>query len=193
MTKPARLVVLCVDDDLTLLQAITRSLAVVDADIISTTKPALALEMVGAQDIAVLVSDHEMPDMTGVELTAAARRVRPDTVRILLTGRQTFETAMQGINESEVFRYINKPFDTKTLRRAVTEALEKHRELVAASSLQARGSRRDLITDALESEYPGLTRVARSSDGAYLVGDPASALLVEVGLDGLASVGRRQK
>lgn len=193
MTKPARLVVLCVDDDPQLLQAIVRSLTAVDADIISTTRPTLALEMVGAQDIAVLVSDHEMPDMTGVELTAAARRIRPDTVRILLTGRQTFETAMQGINESEVFRYINKPFDTKTLRKAVTDALDRHRELIAASSLQARGSRRDLITTALETEYPGLTRVARSSDGTYLVGDPAGVLLADLGLDGLAAVGRRQK
>lgn len=186
----SRPIVLCVDDDPALLQAIVRSLGAVDAEIVSTSKPHLALEMIGSQNIAVLVSDHEMPDMTGVELAAAARRLRPDTVRILLTGRQTFETALQGINECEVFRYINKPFDTKTLRRVVTEALARHAELVAMSSLAARGSRRDLITNALESEFPGLTRVERSSDGAYVARDPAPTELADIGLAALPGVGR---
>jgi DNA-binding NtrC family response regulator len=183
-------IVLCVDDDPMLLQAITRSLAALDAEIVSTTKPHLALEMIGSKNIAVLVSDHEMPEMTGVELATAARRLRPDTVRILLTGRQTFETALQGINECEVFRYINKPFDTKTLRRAVGEALDRHEELVALSALHARGSRRELISNALESEYPGLTRVERASDGAYVAQDPPAASLAEIGLEALPGIGR---
>lgn len=186
-----RPIVLCVDDDLVLLQTIVRSLGAVDADIISTSKPHTALEMVGSRNIAVLVSDHEMPEMTGVELATAARRLRPDTVRILLTGRQTFETALQGINECEVFRYINKPFDTKMLRRAVSDAIDRHKELVAMSTLHARGSRRDLITHALESEFPGLTRVERSSDGAYVAQDPSTTVLAEMGLAMLPGVGRR--
>jgi YesN/AraC family two-component response regulator len=128
--------------------------------------------------------------MTGIELATAARRLRPDTVRILLTGRQTFETALQGINECEVFRYINKPFDTKTLRRVVGEALARHQELVAMSALAARGSRRDLITNALESEFPGLTHVERSSDGAYIAREPSQAVLADIGLATLPGVGR---
>ncbi len=197
MTKPTsdapaadRPVVVCVDDDPMLLQTIVRALAAVDAEIVSTTKPHTALEMIGSRNVAVLVSDHEMPGMTGVELATAARRLRPDTVRILLTGRQTFETALQGINECEVFRYINKPFDTKTLRRSVTEAIERHKELAAMSSLVARGSRRELISDALESEFPGLTSVERTSDGAYLVQDPATDVLAEMGIAALSDVGR---
>lgn len=185
-----RPIVLCVDDDPALLQAIVRALGAVDAEIISTSKPQVALEMVSSRNIAVLVSDHEMPVMTGVELATAARRLRPDTVRILLTGRQTFETALQGINECEVFRYINKPFDTKTLRRVVTEGLRRHEELVAMSTLAARGSRRDLIANALESEFPGLTRVERSSDGAYVAQDPSASVLADVGLHELSGVGR---
>jgi response regulator RpfG family c-di-GMP phosphodiesterase len=186
----SRPIVLCVDDDPLLLQAITRSLRTLDADVISTTKPQLALEMIGSKNIAVLVSDHEMPGMTGVELAAAARRLRPDTVRILLTGRQTFETALRGINECEVFRYINKPFDTKSLRFVVQEALDRHAELVTTSTMHARGSRRELISSALESEFPGLTRVQRSSDGAYIAQDPPAEALEELGLEMLPSIGR---
>lgn len=185
-----RPIVLCVDDDPILLQTIVRSLGAVDADVISTTRPHVALEMIGSRNIAVLVSDHEMPEMTGVELATAARRLRPDTVRILLTGRQTFETALQGINECEVFRYISKPFDIKTLRRVVGEALDRHRDLVAMSTLAARGSRRELITSALESEFPGLTHVERSSDGAYVANEPPLPVLVEIGLAALPDVGR---
>jgi response regulator RpfG family c-di-GMP phosphodiesterase len=189
----ARLTVLCVDDDPALLAAIVRALGALDADIISTCKPSVALELISQREIAVLVSDHEMPGMTGTELAMAARRLRPETVRILLTGRQEFETALQGINECEVFRYINKPFDTKTLRKVVTEGLAKHREVLATSRVTARGARRQLITNALEAEFPGLTVVAIAPDGAYIVGDPAATLLVEAGLEELATVGRRQK
>lgn len=132
----AKLTVLCVDDEPALLAAIARSLGAVDAEIISTTKPSVALELICSRDIAVLVSDHEMPEMTGTELALAARRLRPDTVRILLTGRQEYETELQGIRECEVFRYINKPFDTKTLRKVVGEALDRHRELAAEDRRQ---------------------------------------------------------
>ncbi len=185
-----RPIVLCVDDDPVLLQAIVRSLRAVDAELVATTDPKAALEMVCSRDIAVLVSDHEMPLMTGVELATAARRLRPDTVRILLTGRQTFETALQGINECEVFRYINKPFETKVLRKAVSDAIDRHEELVAMSTHAARGSRRELITNALESEFPGLTHVERSSDGAYIASDPPADTLAEIGLASLSAVGR---
>jgi hypothetical protein len=58
------------------------------------------------------------------------------------------------------------------------------------STLAARGSRRDLIVNALESEFPGVTRVERSSDGAYVANDPSVAVLAEIGLEALASVGR---
>jgi hypothetical protein len=76
------------------------------------------------------------------------------------------------------------------LRRAVNEAIDRHKELVAMSNLAARGSRRQLITNALESEFPGLTRVERSSDGAYVAREPSTTVLAEIGLSTLPGVGR---
>ena len=74
-----------------------------------------------------------MPEMTGAQLAGHARRVRPETVRILLTGQRSLETAIDGINQGEIFRFLNKPFDNEQLRGAVLAGVARNRELLAMS------------------------------------------------------------
>ena len=124
--------ILCVDDDADLLAAIVRTLRRDRLQVVSTTSALEAASILTAQPIAVLVSDFDMPEMTGVELAAAARKIRPETVRILLTGRGTFDTAVKGINEGEIFRFLSKPFDSDQLRQAVADGIARNTELAAA-------------------------------------------------------------
>ena len=120
-----------------------------------------------ADDVAVLVSDYEMPEMTGAQLAGHARRVRPETVRILLTGKRTLETAIDGINQGEIFRFLNKPFDNDELRRDVAAAVERNQELLALSGDRERRERRERLRAALEAEYPGISRIERNPGGHY--------------------------
>ena len=114
------------------------------------------LEWIANEDVAVLVSDYEMPKMTGAQLAGKARRVRPETVRILLTGMRTLETAIDGINQGEIFRFINKPFDDKQLHQAVLEAARAPRGAARADAAIANAaSAATRCATALEPEYPG--------------------------------------
>ncbi len=186
-----RPVVVCVDDDPEMLAALLRTLRKMPIELISTSEPAQALAWVGERDIAVLVSDYEMPMMNGAELAAAARRARPETVRVLMTGRQTLDTAVDGINQGEVFRYVQKPFDPKRMVQVVTEAVARHQELVSVSSERDRAVRRDRIVAELESEHPHMTSVARESDGTYIVPVTPHSAVAGLGLDAIIALAGR--
>lgn len=170
MTAPAP-VVLCVDDDPEIVASVARFLRLDGYEVVTCTSPVQALTVLGARAVAVLLSDYEMPEMTGVELAVKARRMQPETVRMLLTGRGTLDTAVEGINVGEVFRFLSKPYDPETLRREVAAAVAHHAEVSATEREKTTVVRRQRLVSALEADYPGITSVNRDDDGAYLL-DP---------------------
>lgn len=179
-----RPIVICVDDDDRVLHALARALRRLstEVEVRATTSARQALAWVTDEPIAVLVSDYEMPEMTGAELAAAARRARPETVRLLLTGQRTYETVVDGINRGEIFRFLGKPFEPNELRVAVMAALARHAELAAITVDRRRRERREALRAALEQEYPGITTVARAPDGTYAIADAPEALAAAFGL-----------
>lgn len=185
--KPA---IVCVDDNPLVLACVARVLARLEVVVLTTNDPETALAWISSRDIAVVLADVDMPTMSGIELVTAVRRVRPETVRVLLTGMRTYDTVVEGINRGEVFRHLSKPFDPAELRETITSAVGRHRELVELRVERARASRRDQMRVALEREFPSLTKVAREG-GAYRVDPPPPAALAGVGLDAIFAL-RRQ-
>jgi DNA-binding NtrC family response regulator len=160
--------VVCVDDDAEVLAVVVRCVKLEPVTVRSTQDPHQALAWVASEDVAVLISDYEMPEMTGAELLEAARRVRPQAVRVLVTGRKTLDTAIDGINRGEVYRYVSKPFEPDQVRAVVRDALAKYRELSETLEERELAQRRQRLTADLEQEYPGLTEIDRDADGAYV-------------------------
>ncbi|MDB4957381.1 MAG: putative two-component response regulator [Myxococcales bacterium] len=180
-----KFLIVCVDDDDSMLAAVARCLRREPTfDVRATTSAKDALAWVASEQVAVLVSDYEMPEMTGAQLAGQAKRMRPETVRILLTGKKTLETALDGINQGEVFRFINKPFEDKALRAAVMQGVERHGELLALSGDRQRRERREALRTALESEYPGISEVKREGTVLQVTADPWSEAKA-MGLAGL--------
>jgi DNA-binding NtrC family response regulator len=180
-------VVVCVDDDDAMLSTVVRCLKREPFDIRSTLSASEALSWVAADDIAVLVSDYDMPEMTGAQLAGHARRVRPETTRILLTGKRTLETAIDGIHQGEIFRFLNKPFDNDQLRSAVHAGIARNKELLAMSGDRQRRERRNALHAALETEYPGISRVTRGPGEIHQVPDDPWAEAEALGLAGFNS------
>jgi DNA-binding NtrC family response regulator len=82
-----------------------------------------ALEIVKANDIDVIVADHRMPQMTGVDVLTKVRALSPRTVRILLTGYADLDAVEGSINEGEVFRFLTKPCPPDQLRETLNLAV----------------------------------------------------------------------
>jgi len=180
-------VVVCVDDDEAMLSTVVRCLRREQLEIRSTLSASEALGWVAADDIAVLVSDYDMPEMTGAQLAGHARRVRPETTRILLTGKRTLETAIDGINQGEIFRFLNKPFDNEQLRAAVHAGVARNKELVAMSGERQRRERRSALHTALEAEYPGISNVSRTPGQIHDVPEDPWTEAAQLGLVGFTS------
>jgi DNA-binding NtrC family response regulator len=94
-----------------------------------------ALEIIKNNDIDVIVADHRMPKMTGVEVLAKVRALSPRTVRILLTGYADLDAVEGSINEGEVFRFLTKPCAPKQLRETIELAAKLAREAPVPESL----------------------------------------------------------
>jgi two-component system probable response regulator PhcQ len=167
--------IVCVDDDEGILTAVARTLRREPSfEVRPTLSIQQVLDWVANEEVAVLVSDYEMPEMTGAQLAGHVKKIRPETVRILLTGRRTLDTAIDGINQGEIFRFLQKPFEDKQLRQAVLDAVQRHQELAALSGDRRRRERREALRRDLEVEYPGISDVKRDGDVLVVSADPWS-------------------
>jgi signal transduction histidine kinase len=77
-------------------------------------------------EIALILSDQRMPEMTGVEMLKKSIRSHPHCFRILLTGYTDVESIVDSINSGEVYRYLTKPWDPIDLKNTVDKAIEKY-------------------------------------------------------------------
>lgn len=124
MTTPAT--VLLVDDEPRVLDALEALLAM-EYRVLRADRPSAALALLGAEDVAVVVSDQRMPEMVGTELLTRCRETAPETVRILLTAFTDLDALMESINAAGVYHFLLKPWDPQELRHLVGRAVEHHR------------------------------------------------------------------
>ena len=119
--------VLFIDDEVNILNSLQRVFADHDFTLHTAGSARKGLEILGHNDIAVVVTDNMMPGMNGLDLLRLAKVISPDTIRIMLTGYATLDTAIEAINLGEVFRFVVKPWNDKALEEVVEEALQRYR------------------------------------------------------------------
>jgi serine/threonine-protein kinase len=137
-----------------------------------------ALDIVRDKDIDVIVADHRMPKMTGVEVLSKVRAMSPRTVRILLTGYADLDAVEGSINESEVFRFLTKPCAPQQLRETIELAAKLAREApapVPTEPLASGDTAGDTIEIILESDT--VTEVGGSSQPAPEARTSSTAVL----------------
>jgi putative nucleotidyltransferase with HDIG domain len=117
--------VLLVDDERSVLSALKRALRVDGHEIHTASSGAEGLQILQEVDTAVILCDHSMPFMTGAEFLAKSVDVRPEAIRITLTGNADLETARASINDGKVSRFLLKPWDDDQLRAAVRDGVKQ--------------------------------------------------------------------
>jgi DNA-binding NtrC family response regulator len=75
-----------------------------------------ALAVLAEKSIQLLISDQNMPGMSGIDLLKLVGVRYPRVLRIMLTADKNPETVVRSINESEVYRFIRKPWNNVELR-----------------------------------------------------------------------------
>ncbi|MEO7192267.1 MAG: EAL domain-containing protein [Vicinamibacterales bacterium] len=117
---------LFVDDESSILDGISVALHDRNFRILTAGGPTEALEVLSRETVSVIVSDEQMPVMSGTELLGEVRRRHPGIVRLVLSGNMDPRTISRAVNEAGVFRYLLKPCTPSDLGLAVEQALEAH-------------------------------------------------------------------
>ena len=89
-----------------------------------TTSPLKALEILKEKPFELVISDHKMPEMDGVEFLKRASEKHPDMMRILLTAYSDANILIDAINYAKIYRYVKKPYNPEELQLIVSAALE---------------------------------------------------------------------
>ena len=185
-----RFPVLVVDDEPDILRTFAFNY---EDDFTVRTAPsgARALELLAGEDVAVIVADQRMPGMTGTEFLEHSVQVRPDAMRIILTGYTDVEAIVAAINKSRIYRYVTKPWESEelrlTLRRAIeafhlgrentrlVEELQRANERLAAENAYLRESERpaEIVGDgpAIRAVLELIARVAPSRTSVLIEGE----------------------
>jgi len=132
---PRREVILCVDDEETVLTVLKDQLEDSFGDtceVESAASGAEALELIEALDtrretLAVVVADQIMPGMNGAELLERIGKNNPGTLKIMLTGQAGLDAVVYAINQAGLNQYIAKPWDEHELRLSVGGLLDRFR------------------------------------------------------------------
>lgn len=119
-------VLLLLDDDEFMLTALSGALKQDGYRILCATHAAEALDLMATHRVGVIISDHNMPEMKGIELLRKIRTLHPATVRIMLTGHDNQKLISAAINEGAVYKFITKPWDAEQLCANVREAFRHH-------------------------------------------------------------------
>ena len=128
---------LFVDDEEDIISALYDTF-VDDYNIFKTTDPKEAIEIAKKEDIALVISDQRMPDMTGSELLAEIYKVKPETIRILLTGYADINAAIDAINKGAIHKYVEKPWDDEELLDMVANLVKVYEETKEKTSIISR-------------------------------------------------------
>ena len=150
-------VILLLDDDLTTLTVLERSLGGAGFNCVSSSDPKQALAVVTTKsEIAVVVTDLYMPHMSGLQFAKALSETplgRPTPRILLLTAQPSLESAI-GALRGGACDFLVKPVSTAELVAAVTKALERARQ----DRLIHRGRAPDIAHEGIQNDIESTGR-----------------------------------
>jgi len=162
--------VLLVDDEVGVLQAVKRIFSRSQlVELMTVADPFAAMKMVAEGGIALVISDQQMPGMTGLEFLAWVNANHPGIVKIIMTGDTDIQTAVQAINDIGVYKFIRKPWNNDDLYWTVVRALEMARMQRENQKLQVKLDEKNRCLERYERLYPGITTIERDADGAIVI------------------------
>jgi DNA-binding NtrC family response regulator len=149
--------ILLVDDEPLLVRSIVRAWPLSRMQLVTAASAEAALDILRSSPVDILVSDIDMPGMSGLDLMKLARREFPDVPRVLITGNATTERALEAINEGEIYRFLTKPFPVQKLVDVVTALAERLANIRRDGADANRRARTRGLLAWVEERFPGAT------------------------------------
>ena len=135
--EPSLKRILVVDDEEIVRIALRETLRRERYGVTACSSPEEGLEVLKTEAFSVIISDYQMPGMTGLDFLAHAKQLQPDATRILITAVLSLDTVIEAINKGEIYRFVVKPWIREELLATVRNAIQRHDLIVRNTVLQA--------------------------------------------------------
>lgn len=127
--------ILFVDDDPNILSGYKRALRK-EFDIYTAEGGLEAISIIKSEsEFAVIISDMRMPGMDGIQFLREVKEITPNSVRMMLTGNADQQTAIEAVNQGNIFRFMNKPCLPEVFAETINAGLEQYRLITAEKVL----------------------------------------------------------
>src|SRR5262252_8522036 len=122
--RPPRILV--VDDERSMRELLAIVLRREGYEVLLADSGRTAIELLEREPVDLLISDNKMPDLSGVDVLRAAKKVDQDILGIMITAFASTETAVEAMRLGAC-DYLSKPFDVDQLKMKVREKIENRR------------------------------------------------------------------
>jgi len=126
---PQKLKLMIVDDEPNNLDLLYRTFRR-EFKVFRAESASLAMEIIEKEgEMAIIISDQSMPEMTGIQFLTKTKDIFPDTVRILLSGyaEEQINVEDNEMEQAEIFRCVTKPCSPQELKDVVQECLKVYK------------------------------------------------------------------
>jgi two-component system, probable response regulator PhcQ len=137
-----------------------------------------ALEYARHNAVDLVLSDYRMPGKDGVAFLKEFKEIQPNAARMILSGYADLNALMGAINEAQIYRFLNKPWNDYELVSSIAQALAYRNLMLENQNLadQARVERgvisaQEMERRRLEQQEPGITKVNWGPDGSVILDD----------------------
>jgi two-component system, sensor histidine kinase and response regulator len=151
LQNPVKARVVIVDDDPAQVRALSSILADHGYETTGFTRPAQALTAIRPGRFELLLSDMNMPDISGINLLEAAQQIDPDLVGVIMTGEGTIQTAVEAMRTG-AFDYILKPFKLSSLIPVLARALAVRDLRIEVAKLEQSVRERSIELESANKE-----------------------------------------
>lgn len=115
--------ILCVDDEEIILVVFKRIFRNQNFNLLTASSAETALDLLKNNDVNVVISDHNMPMMSGIEFLEEVKETYPHTTRVLLTGDDVEESLDDYQNNDTIHKFFSKPWNNDDLILEVNKLL----------------------------------------------------------------------
>jgi DNA-binding NtrC family response regulator len=166
---------LYVDDDPTQLSLMAKTLCH-EFRVLTASSPERALKILEDTDAHVILVDYMMPEMTGIDLIERARKIRPESVYVVVSAYSDREYILDALKRGHVFDYVLKPWRRSDLIKVLEDAFSDYQERQSkAERLRSLEQERDALArkaGELESVRVEKEKLSQALKGYLTPDDP---------------------
>jgi two-component system, probable response regulator PhcQ len=161
--------ILLVDDEPDVLDVIKNFVQMEDYEALTASSAEEGLKILAEDAVDVVISDEQMPGISGTVFLGIVRQQFPDTVRILLTGHADLETAIRAINDGEIYRFFTKPCNFTELMVTLKRGIMQNEMMLETRRLLQAYRRQTTMLKQVEKKFPGATKLDKTQTGSIIL------------------------